>query len=320
MATYKGIQGYSVQKLSDDPTASEAEGQLWYNSATGKFKIGTAGAGAWAAGDNLNTARQSLAGCGTQSAGLAVSGYAGSEPGFIGSEEYNGSAWVAGGNVNTATYNIQVFGIQTSAVKNSGQGGTVVEEYDGTSWTIVNPIPAQTINGSSAGILTAGLVFGGYPAYAEAYEYDGTNWTDAGDLNTGRYGIAGAGTQTTGLAMSGIVGPGPTSNTTEEYNGSSWAEANDLNTARYYMMGVGSQTAAMGASGYNHTTVVTNCETYDGTSYTAVAANATARMKCNTAAGTTTAGLIFGGAEPASSNATEEWVDPVYSIKTVTVS
>ena len=41
MATYKGIQGYSVQKLSSDPTASEAAGQLWYNSTLGKFKIAT---------------------------------------------------------------------------------------------------------------------------------------------------------------------------------------------------------------------------------------------------------------------------------------
>jgi hypothetical protein len=32
MATYKGIQGYTVQKLSSDPTAAEAVGQLWYNS------------------------------------------------------------------------------------------------------------------------------------------------------------------------------------------------------------------------------------------------------------------------------------------------
>jgi len=31
MATYKGIQGYSVQKLSSDPTASEAAGQLFYS-------------------------------------------------------------------------------------------------------------------------------------------------------------------------------------------------------------------------------------------------------------------------------------------------
>jgi len=40
MATYKGIQGYSVQKLSSDPTASsDTAGQLWYNSTEGAFKI-----------------------------------------------------------------------------------------------------------------------------------------------------------------------------------------------------------------------------------------------------------------------------------------
>ena len=40
MATYKGIQGQTVQKLSADPTPSAAtEGQLYYNSSTGQFKI-----------------------------------------------------------------------------------------------------------------------------------------------------------------------------------------------------------------------------------------------------------------------------------------
>ena len=55
MATYKGIQGYSVQKLSSDPTVTDTIGQLWYNSTTGKFKISTQGAGAWASGGDLNT-------------------------------------------------------------------------------------------------------------------------------------------------------------------------------------------------------------------------------------------------------------------------
>ncbi len=55
MATYKGIQGTTVQKLATDPTASEAAGQLWYNSTSGAFKVSVAGAGAWSSGNNLNT-------------------------------------------------------------------------------------------------------------------------------------------------------------------------------------------------------------------------------------------------------------------------
>ena len=40
MATYKGIQGYSVQKLATDPSAVAAtEGQVWYNSTSYTFKV-----------------------------------------------------------------------------------------------------------------------------------------------------------------------------------------------------------------------------------------------------------------------------------------
>ena len=76
MATYKGIQGYSVQKLSSDPTASEADGQLWYNSSSAKFKLGTAGTGAWASGGALNTARRGIAagGAGARDSALSISG------------------------------------------------------------------------------------------------------------------------------------------------------------------------------------------------------------------------------------------------------
>ena len=39
MATYKGIQGQSVQTLASDPSpTASAEGQLWYNSTTYAFK------------------------------------------------------------------------------------------------------------------------------------------------------------------------------------------------------------------------------------------------------------------------------------------
>ena len=64
MATYKGIQGYSVQKLTSDPTVADTIGQLWYNSTSGKFKIGDAGAGAWASAPSMNTARKQVGNAG----------------------------------------------------------------------------------------------------------------------------------------------------------------------------------------------------------------------------------------------------------------
>jgi hypothetical protein len=61
MATYKGIQGYTVDNLSSDPPAAQSVGQLWYNSTSGTFKIGTQSAGAWSAGGDLNTGRDWMA-------------------------------------------------------------------------------------------------------------------------------------------------------------------------------------------------------------------------------------------------------------------
>ena len=40
MATYKGTEGYTVQKLASDPAASaNTEGQVWYNTTTSLLKF-----------------------------------------------------------------------------------------------------------------------------------------------------------------------------------------------------------------------------------------------------------------------------------------
>jgi hypothetical protein len=60
MATYKGIQGFTIQNLSADPSNFE-EGQVWYNSTSNVWKVGElTTAGAWATGNNMNTARYYL--------------------------------------------------------------------------------------------------------------------------------------------------------------------------------------------------------------------------------------------------------------------
>jgi hypothetical protein len=63
MATYKGIQGFTIQNLSADPS-NPIEGQVWYNSTSNVWKVEEATTvGSWATGNNLNTARYGLAGC-----------------------------------------------------------------------------------------------------------------------------------------------------------------------------------------------------------------------------------------------------------------
>jgi hypothetical protein len=89
MAEYKGIKGFKVQYLSADPS-DPIIGQTWYNSTSKDLKYtGATAAGAWATGNNLNTARRNLGGAGTQTAALAFGGTA--PPPTAATEEYNGS-------------------------------------------------------------------------------------------------------------------------------------------------------------------------------------------------------------------------------------
>jgi hypothetical protein len=74
MAEYKGIKGFKVQYLSADPS-DPIIGQTWYNSTSKDLKFtGVTTAGAWATGNNMNTARSTLGGAGTQTAALAFGG------------------------------------------------------------------------------------------------------------------------------------------------------------------------------------------------------------------------------------------------------
>jgi hypothetical protein len=101
MATYKGIQGFTIQNLSADPS-NPIEGQVWYNSTSNVWKVEEATtAGSWATGNNMNTARNGLASAGTQTAALAFGGNL--PPNTGATEEYDGTNWTTSpGSLNTA--------------------------------------------------------------------------------------------------------------------------------------------------------------------------------------------------------------------------
>jgi hypothetical protein len=74
MAEYKGIKGFKVQYLSADPS-NPIIGQTWYNSTSKDLKYTSVStAGAWATGNNMNTARKLLAAGGTQTAAFGAGG------------------------------------------------------------------------------------------------------------------------------------------------------------------------------------------------------------------------------------------------------
>ena len=96
MATYEEIYGKRVKELSADPTLdSSYEGQVWYNSTTGKLKSVVA-IEAWVSSTPLITAREWAASSGTQTAAIVSGGYALPSTKYNNTEEYNGSGWAAG--------------------------------------------------------------------------------------------------------------------------------------------------------------------------------------------------------------------------------
>ena len=89
MATYKGIKGVKVVTKASDPTASEADGTVWYNSTGNALKYSYCKCRSLGSSDAMNTARRSLAGTGTTTAAVIAGGIGGTTA----SETYNGSAW-----------------------------------------------------------------------------------------------------------------------------------------------------------------------------------------------------------------------------------
>ena len=83
----------------------------------------------------------------------------------------------------------------------------------------------------------------------------------------------------------------------------SWATGNDANGASLRQAGFGTQTAAVKVGGNSPGA---NCELYDGSSWTEVANLTTGRMYLS-GAGTTTAGLAFGGLPAPIAQLSEEW-------------
>ena len=138
MAEYKGIKGFKVQYLSADPS-NPIIGQTWYNSTSKDLKYtGATAAGAWATGNNLNTARSALGGAGTQTEGLGFCGQL--IPGSLSNvtEEYDGTNWTTVNSTNTSKRLLGSAGTQTAGLGfggySPGGASTATEKYNGTSW------------------------------------------------------------------------------------------------------------------------------------------------------------------------------------------
>ena len=324
MATYQDIKGLRVKYLSADPSTLVG-GDVWYNSTSGTLK-GVVNIAAWSSASPMNTARRGLAGIGTQTASLGASGYIGPTVSYPNvTEEYNGSGWTNSNNVGTARDMMAACGTQTAGLIAGGRNPGVLglsEEYDGSTWTEGSNLNTDRggllING--AGTQTAGLAVGGFtgPSGTKSTateEYGGTTWvTSPGSLTTGRSAGALFGIQSAAVAATGEAAPG-NSPSVEEYDGSTWTAGTVVPTpaATQECSGLGTATDGMIVGGTEEENLTFG---YDGTTWSALPNLATGRYAAG-AAGTTPAGILFGGAgtPPVQTNAVEEFNK---SINTVT--
>lgn len=145
-------------------------------------------------------------------------------------------------------------------------------------------------------------------------EYNGSSWTAAPNASQHRRNMAGGGTQTAGLVHGGNAWPPSSSftNATEEYDGSSWGGGGNLPQGREYHAGCGPQSAALifGGNAHPGTSQTNTSLEYNGSSWTSggnlAATPTTGALRNNSgAAGTSTAGLAFGGRDGAIKNTQE---------------
>ena len=290
---------------------------------------------AWTAVTGLPGGVSYTAGCGVQTAALLAGGANIPAYASTNSYEYDGTNWSSGGTMNTATGATgQVIGIQTAALISGGDRvpgapRTIAnaEEYNGSAWTSVTSLPAVRQYQGTAGIQTAGVLWGGYAdtnpgtpntQYTTTLEYDGTNWTTGGTIPAARKSSGGSGTQSDALAFGGNPGTTPTNLTTVlNYNGTSWA-ANpaSLASGRQSMASSssGPSTAAFAAKG-SIPAVTATMEVYNVSIYSPIAAtwaaggNLPTKTNSMGSFGSQTAALAFNGEIPgAGGNTTQQSV------------
>ena len=147
-----------------------------------------------------------------------------------------------------------------------------------------------------------------------ASQIDTGAWASAASMNTARIASTGTGSASSNYIIAGgyYLPPSADRSATEQYNGTSWTEVADCPQDLTYGNGLGSGTSSLLASysqpgpvpgGYGPTTAT---HKWNGSSWSTVNSMNTFRQNAGTA-GSTTAGLIFGGTAPGANANTESW-------------
>ncbi len=240
---------------------------------------------------------------------------------------FNPGAFTSSPALNTATRAMVGSGTQTAAIKiNGANPGTnyssLVEEYNGSSWSEVNNTPTGTdqnnrgnVGGQTSTFITGGIAPGALQT--ATHEYDGTNWTSGGALSDSRgdgavFGVIDSAVLTGGYNQ---FSPPYWTNATEEYNGTAWTAggATPLNTVG--SIGIGTAEASgmiiggneQPSNSYPSKAAVSRTLSYNGSSWTSLNPQVNAGV-VRIGFGSMSAAVIAGSsATPAPTTASEIW-------------
>ena len=220
-------------------------------------------------------------------------------------QDFPGGTFASGGSLNTARRQQGTFGAHNDAiVAGTLTYGANVENYNGTTWTEINDVPAgASSSGGSGTTSSSGAVFMGYNTSTSVtnatYEFDGTNWTTGGSANTSRGAGGGTGSSADDAIYVGgtnAAAPQTVYANVETYNGSSWTETTDIATASQLMALVGTSTSALLIGGSPNPTP-TQTQSWNGTSWTNIGALPT-NIYGNAGFGTSALAIACGGLPP----------------------
>jgi len=267
--------------------------------------------GVWSTGGSLITARYTCTGCGSQSAGFAISGYQSST--LTSCETYNGSSWSSAGSLSTGRRGPGSCGTVDGALCFGGYDSPTyyssTEEYNGTSWSAGGSLNSTKRYVGSAGSQTAGLCVGGVDlsgTYSETELYDGATWSLSGYMITARHYVGAAGLTSNAISFGGqLDSSNDDINITEYFNGLLWSAENNLPAVISAHGACGQVGDALSSGGEQDGTAYPYTYTYDGLNWRTSNDMSVARRTC-ASCGTQTSALNFGGLDSSTYKNTNE--------------
>ena len=204
----------------------------------------------WTETGDLNSARNSIRGAGTQTAAIGAGGTPSPSSPVAYTETFDGSSWTEVSDLNTGRYMGWMCGTQTAALAIGGYNASpnppstpiATEEWDGSSWTAGGNLNTGGSYPMAFGIQTAATTTkeGG-----TVEQYNGSSWTEIAENNTARGQGAAGGLYTDGMVFGGTP---PRTGKTELWDGSSWTESGDLSTARNSLGGSSGSSSTSGVA------------------------------------------------------------------------